>query len=125
MIAPARSAAETYRTVDFDARVRGASQSELTQICFEQLIGALGSAIHAHGVGDAGTRSQALSRAVSALLALEMGIAGQEGIAATLRNLYARARASVLASVLEWDEPTLLRIREDFIDIGAALRTGG
>ena len=69
-------------------------------------------------------RRRALSRAVSSLLALEMGIAGQEGIAATLRDLYARARASVLASVLEWDEPTLMRIREDFIEIGAALRSG-
>ncbi len=51
-----------------------------------------------------------------------MGIAGQEGIAATLRELYARARASVLASVLEWDEPTLKRIRDDFADIREALR---
>lgn len=124
MIAVARSAAETYRAVDFDARVRGASPAELTEICFEQLICALGTAMHAHAAHDAATRSHALSRAVSALLALEMGIAGQDGIAATLRDLYARARAAVLASVLEWDEPTLARIRVDFIEIRDAMRAG-
>lgn len=122
MIALARSAADTYRSVDFDARVDGASSAQLTDLCFEQLIVSLGSAIHAHGAQDPSGRSNALSRAVSCLLALEMGIAGQEGVAATLRDLYARARASVLASVLEWDEPTLRRIRDDFAEIREALR---
>ena len=122
MIALARSPAETYRSVDFDARVSGATPAELTDLCFEQLIVSLGRAMHAHAANDPGTRSTALSRAVSCLLALEMGIAGQDGIAATLRELYARARASVLASVLEWDEPTLRRIRDDFTDIREALR---
>lgn len=92
MIALARSPAETYRSVDFDARVNGATPAELTDLCFEQLIVSLGRAMHAHAANDPGTRSTALSRAVSCLLALEMGIAGQDGIAATLRELYARAR---------------------------------
>lgn len=122
MIAMPRSAAETYRSVDFDARVSGATPADLADLCFEQLIVALGRAIHAHGANDPATRSEALSRAVSCLLALEMGIAGQDGVAATLRDLYARARASVLASVLEWDEATLKRIRDDFAEIREALR---
>lgn len=122
MIALARSAADTYRSVDFDARVNGATSADLTDICFEQLIVSMGRAMHAHQAHDPAGRSNALSRAVSCLLALEMGIAGQDGIAATLRDLYARARASVLASVLAWDEPTLRRIRDDFTDIRAALR---
>jgi flagellin-specific chaperone FliS len=123
MIAPARSVAETYRTVDFAARVSGATPAELTDICFEQLIGSLGTAMHAHTAADPATRSRALSRAVSCLLALEMGIAGQNGIAATLRDLYVRARHAVLASVLEWDAPTLTRIRDDFVDIREAMRS--
>lgn len=122
MMMLARNAADTYRSVDFDARVSGATPAQLTDLCFEQLIVSLGRALHAHVASDAAGRSSALSRAVSCLLALEMGIAGQDGIAATLRELYARARASVLASVLEWDEPTLKRIRDDFIEIREALR---
>jgi len=122
MIALARNPADTYRSVDFDARVSGATPADLTDLCFEQLIVSLGRALHAHKANDPATRSNALSRSVSCLLALEMGIAGQDGIAATLRDLYARARASVLASVLEWDEPTLARIREDFAEIRDALR---
>ncbi len=122
MIALARSAADTYRSVDFDARVSGATPADLTDLCFEQLVVSLGRALHAQEARNPAGRSNALSRAVSCLLALEMGIAGQEGIAATLRELYARARASVLASVLHWDEPTLRRIRDDFADIREALR---
>jgi flagellin-specific chaperone FliS len=122
MIALASTPADTYRSVDFDARVNGATPADLTDLCFEQLIVALGRAIHAHSAHDPARRSNALSRAVSSLLALEMGIAGQDGIAATLRELYARARAAVLASVLEWDEPTLTRIRDDFAEIREALR---
>jgi len=118
-----RSPADTYRSVDFDARVSGGTPAELTDLCFEQLIGALGTAIHAHAAGDPAGRSNALSRAVSCLLALEMGIAGQEGIAATLRDLYSRARIAVLGSVLEWDEATLRRIRDDFSEIREALRS--
>ncbi len=124
MIALARNPADTYRSVDFDARVSGATPAQLTDLCFEQLIVSLGRALHAHAANDPATRSNALSRAVSCLLALEMGITGQDGIAATLRDLYARARASVLASVLEWDEPTLARIREDFAEIREAMRAG-
>lgn len=122
MIAPASNAADTYRSVEFDARVNGATPADLTDLCFEQFVVSLGRAMHAHQARDPAGRSSALSRAVSCLLALEMGIAGQDGVAATLRDLYARARASVLASVLEWDEPTLKRIRDDFADIREALR---
>ena len=52
MIAPARTPADTYRTVDFDARVIGASPADLTDLCYEQLIAALASAIHAHRHSD-------------------------------------------------------------------------
>ena len=43
-----RTPHEAYRRVDFDARVKGASPSELVHLCYEHLVSALGTAIHAH-----------------------------------------------------------------------------
>lgn len=113
--------AEAYRQVEFDARVHGASQRELVSICFEQLTGALGTAIHAQSIDDAQLRSRCLARAVSSLLALEMGLSGEDPIVLAMRELYGRARASILASAIQFDAERLGHIRRDFIEIHGAL----
>lgn len=112
--------AEAYRQVEFDARVQGASQHELVAICFEQLIGAIGMAIHAQEIEDASLRSRSLSRAVSSIIALEMGISGDDAVANAMRDLYARARATVLSSAVAFDAAALSMIRADFREIGEA-----
>tara|TARA_B100000378_G_scaffold234446_1_gene200565 strand:+ start:49953 stop:50348 length:396 start_codon:yes stop_codon:yes gene_type:complete len=116
--------AEAYRQVEFDARVHGASQQELVWICFEQLTGALGTAIHVHEIGDPQLRSRSLSRAVSSLLALEMGLSGDDPVVLAMRDLYSRARSSILSCAVDFDAERLDHIRRDFIDIHAALSGG-
>lgn len=113
--------AEAYRQVEFDARVHGASQQELVSICFEQLTGALGTAIYADANGDRALRSRSLSRAVSSLLALEMGLSGEDPVVLAMRDLYGRARAAVLSCAVEFDAARLDQIRSDFTEIHAAL----
>lgn len=113
--------AEAYRQVEFDARVHGANRQELVSICFEQLTGALGTAIHAHSTEDRALRSRSLSRAVSSLLALEMGLSGEDPVVLAMRDLYARARSSILACAVQFEAARLERIRADFIEIHAAL----
>lgn len=113
--------AEAYRQVEFDARVQGASQQELVAICFEQLIGAIAMSIYAQKIGDASLRSRSLSRAVSGCLALEMGVSGDDVVANAMRDLYSRARATILASAMNFDAEALDLIRTDFAEIGEAL----
>ena len=120
-----RSPHEAYRRVDFDARVVGADPGQLVTLCYEQLIGALGSAIFAHERGDNLLKSQSLTRALSAITALQLGVSGESGVAQALRQLYEAARRSVLDSALTFDGAALGTVRQDFIDISRALTAAG
>ncbi|WP_206238312.1 flagellar export chaperone FliS [Novosphingobium terrae] len=119
-----RDPAQAYRRVDFEARVSGADQRELVRMCYERVISSLGSAIHAHGKGDNAVKSKALTQALSALTALQVGVSGDDTMAGALAHFYTAARHAVLDSVLEFDGRTLRNVRQDVIDIAAHLMGG-
>lgn len=116
-----RNPQAVYRRIDFDARVQGADQQQLVALCYEQLIGSLGSALFAEEKGDNRMKSESLTRAVSALTALHFGVSGESSVAGALRQLYTAARKSVLDCVLAFDTGTIQRIRQDFVEISQAL----
>ena len=111
---------EAYRRVDFDARVAGADPAQLVLLCYEQLIGSLGSALFAAERGDNAFKSQSLTRALAALTALRLGVSGTGGIAPALLQMFEAARKAVLDSVLAFDPQTIGLIRQDFIEISRA-----
>lgn len=110
-----------YRRVDFDARVGGADPMELVGLCYEHLIAALGSALFAHERKDNAAKSAALTRAVSALTALQLGVKGTEGVAAALLQFYQAAKNAVLDSVLAFDPARIGAVRADILEIAGAL----
>jgi len=112
---------DAYRRVDFDARVHGCDPAELVGLCYEHLIGSLGSALYAHERGDNAAKSQALTRAMSALTALQLGVSGEAGVALALRQFYQAVRGSLLDSVLAFKPARIAEIRQDFTEIAAAL----
>lgn len=112
---------EAYRRVDFDARVAGADPAQLVSLCFEQLIGSLGSAMFAAERGDNPLKSQSLTRALSALTALRLGVNQNGAIGPALLQLYEAARKAVLDSALAFDPQTIATIRQDFIEISRAM----
>jgi|EndMetStandDraft_9_1072997.scaffolds.fasta_scaffold01616_3 flagellin-specific chaperone FliS len=116
-----RSPHEAYRRVDFDARVEGADPAQLLSMCYEQLVGALGSALFAHERGDNLLKSQSLTRGLSAITALRLGVSGEEGVAGALLQLYEAVRRSILDSALNFDPEVITRIRDDFIEISRAM----
>jgi flagellin-specific chaperone FliS len=116
-----RSPHEAYRRVDFDARVNGADPRQLVGLCYEQLVSSLGSAIFAQERGDNSLKSQALTRALSAITALQLGVSGEDGTAQALRHLYEATRRAVLDSAIAFDAATLTTIRQDFIEISRAM----
>lgn len=109
-----------YRRVDFDARVAGANSAQLTAVCYERLVGSLGSALYAAARSDNPGKSRALTQALAALTALELGLVAAAPLAATLGQLYAGARRAVLDSVLAFDAPAIERVKQDFAEIAAA-----
>lgn len=112
---------EAYGRVEFDARVAGASAGELVLLCYERLLAALGTALHAHAAGDNRARSQALTRALTALTALELGIAGSGGVVEALRTFYAAARKIVLDSAPAFSPERIEALRRDVRDIMQAM----
>ena len=115
-----RNPQAAYNSVAFDARINGAKPEELVAMCYEQLICALGSALIAAERSDNRMKSTGLTRAVSALTALQLGVSGEAGIADALRQFYAAARRAVLDSVLVFDARVLTSVRQDFIEISRA-----
>lgn len=119
-----RDPGEAYRRVDFDARVKGATSQQLVDLCLEQVAGSLARAIHAGNNGNNAAKSSALTRAVAALTALQMGVDPSAPMGDALLQLYTSARTTILDSVLTFDPATLARIRADFIEIRSALLGG-
>lgn len=110
-----------YRRVDFDARVAGASPQDLVKLCYEQVISALGRALLAEEREDNRMKSEALTRASSALIALQMGVSGEGEMAGALNQLYTSARHTVLDNVVRFHPETIATIRADFVEISAAM----
>jgi flagellar biosynthetic protein FliS len=118
------SPSEAYRRVDFDARVSGASPQELVRLCYEQVISSLGAAMLAVERRDNQMKSQSLTRAMSALTALQMGVSGEGPVVDALLHIYTTARRAVLDSVITFDAPTIIQVRQDFIDIAESMARG-
>ena len=124
MLALHRDAASAYRNSAFDARVRGASSAELVLLCIDQLIDGLGNALRANELGDNGRRADGITRSLSALTALDMGIDRSAPLGPALAQLYSAARQEVLASVTDFVPDRLGRVRDDFVDLARAFRQG-
>lgn len=115
---------EAYRRIEIDARVEGgADPADLVHLCYEQVIGGLGLAIIADERKDPAARSKALTCALSAITALDMGVDRSASLAAALLRLYGSARRAILDSVVSFDGELLGRVRQDFVDIARALES--
>ncbi|MBA4353956.1 MAG: flagellin [Novosphingobium sp.] len=112
---------EAYRRVDFDARVCGADSRQLVDLCLEQVIGSVGRALHANERHDNSAKSAALTRAVAALTALQMGIDMANPTAKALVHIYQSARNAILDCVTRFNPAKLAEIRQDFTEIREAM----
>ncbi len=116
-----RNPTAAYRRVEFDARVQASDSRQLLALCYEQLITALGSALFAHEKLDNRLKSESLTRAISALTALQLGISENGSLAGVLHQLYTAARQSILGNVISFDPQKIAEIRQDFIEISTAI----
>lgn len=112
---------EAYRRVDFDARISSASPGQLVSLCLAQFVVALDRALGAHDRADNAAKSQALTRALSALTALQLGVSSQAGVGQALTHLYEAARRTLLDNVVKFDCSAMAKIRDDFREIASAL----
>ena len=114
---------EAYRVSEFDARLNGARAADLVTFCLGQVIQGIGSALTAHELGRPAIRSKALTRALTAPTALEMGVDHEAPLAEALLQIYGSARRALLDCALEFRPQVLEAIRADFRDILEAVLT--
>lgn len=117
--------AEAYREANFDARLMGGTRDDLVIFCIEDLIANIGALEIAEERSDRSARSKALTRCVTALTALELGIDRDAALATSLLQFYGAAKSSLLDSVRETDLGSLRTLKQDFRDIGAAMKAAG
>lgn len=120
-----RNPQEAYRRVDFDARIAAAKPGELVVLCLEQFVTATGSALIAHDRKNNELKSKSMTRALSSLTALQMGIDGDGGMAGPLSQFYGAARQTLLDNVLRFDPAAVKVVRDDFLDIYQAFASAG
>ncbi len=114
---------EAYRRSAFDARVQGGDTAALVVLCLEQAAAGLSGALLANERQDPAARSKALTRALTAITALEMGVDRTASLARSLLLVYGGARRALLESVVDFDPALLSAVRQDLLDIETALRS--
>lgn len=119
MLALRNTPADTYRRIEFDARVSGADQRQLVTLLVEELIATLQSALFAHAHGHNQRKSAAMTRAVAVLTTLELGVAADSGggIGSVLLQFYRGAKHIILDSVVRFDAGAIERLHDDFDEV--------
>lgn len=113
--------AEAYRRVALDARVAGADPAQLVLLCYEQLTDSLGQAIEASARGDNPRRSAAMTKAMSALTALQLGLDPGHALSATLSDFFSGVRRVLLDNVPAFDAAAVAAIKSDVVDVADGL----
>lgn len=122
-----RPPGEVYSRIEFDARVSGAGKEELVLVLIEQLLIALQSAIFAHENKLNERKSAAMTRAIAALTALELGVvsSSEDDMGASLLTFYRETKKAILDSVVKFDGEVFAGLYADFSEIRQALARAG
>lgn len=109
-----------YRRVDLDARIEAAGAADLTRICLEEAVAALGQALAALERQPGRAPQEPLSRAQTIALWLAASVDPDHPLRASLVQFYGGQAAALGRCVAEPDGALIARVRADFIDLLAA-----
>ena len=111
-----------YQQSNFDARVRGGTSQDIVIYCLDELSLTLGQLRQADMRGNRAGRSEAITRGIAILTALEMGVDRDTELAGSLLDFYEGSRRLLLASVANTRAEDIETLRADVIDIMNALK---
>ncbi|MCL9998836.1 MAG: flagellar protein FliS [Erythrobacter sp.] len=111
-----RNPAAAYRRVALDARIEASGSADLTRICLEEAMVALGQALVAIERGSSPGR-EPLVRAQTILLWLAKSVAPEHPLGASLKAFYGGLAGQVGAQILQADAQAIAEIRKDISDV--------
>ncbi len=118
----ARDPGLAYRRSSFEARLLAASPHDLVIMCLEDFLVNLVRFEQADRRDDREARSTALTRCITSLTALEMGVDRSAPLGETLLQFYAAGKSALLGMVVSIEAGRLRTIKNDFEDIRRSFR---
>lgn len=112
----ARNPAAAYRRVALEARIEASGSGDLTRICLEEAMAALGQAHVALERGSS-TPREPLVRAQTIMLWLARSVAPDHPLGASLKAFYGGLAGQLGAQILQADIRKVAEIRQDISDV--------
>ncbi len=116
----ARNPAAAYRRVELDARIEAAGAGDLTRICLEEAVAALGQALAALDRQPQRVPHEPLSRAQVIALWLAGSVDPAHPLRASLVQFYGGQAAAIRRCLSAPDPALITQVRGDFADLLAA-----
>lgn len=121
MQAPLKTPAAAYREVDLDARIEASQSSDLTRICLEEAVAALGQALIALERAPEIAPRDALTRAHGIAIYLARSVAPENPMRGALVQFYGGLAEAIGRNMREPRLAEIAQVREDFQDLLGAL----
>ncbi|MEM9500591.1 MAG: hypothetical protein AAF941_01975 [Pseudomonadota bacterium] len=109
--------AAAYRRVDLDARIEASASSDLTRICLEEVVQALGQALAAMDRNQANASRETLSRAHGIALWLARSVAQDNPLREQLVHFYGGLATLIRSNVVKPNAQDIAQARADFADL--------
>lgn len=118
----ARTPGLAYRRGSFEARLLAATPQDMVIMCLDDLLANLVRFEQADLRDHREARSAALTRCITSLTALEMGVDRSAPLGESLLQFYAAAKSELLGMVVTVKVGRLRAIKADFEEIGSSFR---
>ncbi len=112
--------AAAYRRVELDARIEAAGAADLTRICLEEAVAALGQALLALGRAPDTVPREALVRAQTITLWLARSVAPEHPLHGSLVAFYGGLASQIAGNFVRARAGEIARVRGDLVDLLAA-----
>ena len=116
-------AASAYRRIDLDARIEASSGEDLTLICLEEAVAALGQALHALERQPDQVPHDPLSRAHGIAMWLARSVAPENPMRTAMVQFYGGLAATITRNRTEPRIAELAQVRRDYADLLEAVRS--
>lgn len=112
----ARNPAAAYRRVELDARIEASGHADLTRICLEEALAALGRALAMLDRSQT-LPSEPLGRAQSIMVWLAQSVAPDHPLHMSLRAFYGGLASQISANLQQADARWIANIQNDIRDL--------
>lgn len=117
MLMLSRNPAAAYRRVELDARIEASSAADLTRICLEEAVAALGQALLALERAPDAIPREALTRAQTITLWLARSVAPEHPLHGSLVTFYGGLASQIGTNFTRARPEEIARVRDDLRDL--------